>query len=672
YTEAHRPATCIDRRVTANRNHLSPTPPRTPELPSHNAVNTSRLPVQASIHLISRLPLHSFISQRTGLVNSLVLQLLIPIITVRLHFLLVPSHRTEPLRTEPSQIANQLAAFILNSRQGAMQYLRRRRNKSTATMSPPRILVIGAGSRGHAYARAMTTSTNAVVAAIAEPLPFKRAHFGRTYVWGSDAEPQEGQAFASWEDFLKYETNRRQLAASRTSSHPAVPPGVDAVFICVLDEMHRDVVVGLAPLGLHIMCEKPLATNLADCLTIYDALSPPTTTSQVPTTDRNHRSPATSLFSVGHVLRYSPHNILLRRLLLHDRAIGDVLSIEHTEPVGWWHFAHSYVRGNWRRESSTAPSLLTKSCHDIDLLLWLLSAPPHAAPDDDDHAFHLPSTVSSTGSLLAYRKARKPAAAGTATNCMRCPLGDSGCKYSAKNIYLGPHLAGLAAGNTGWPIKIVLPEIEDMPNFGAAKQALEARLAEDYDASTTPDAEIAARPWFGRCVFEADNDVCDDQFVTLTWDDDETPTGQDDQGGSGTRGERRRLAKQATLHMVASTKKICERYSHIYGTDGEIYADSRTITVADFTTGETKTYHPKQEDAGHGGGDVGLARQFVTAVDKVKNEGWDVARAQAEFIGCSLDEVIRSHALIFAAEEARREGKVVRWAEWWGRVSSGG
>lgn len=546
-------------------------------------------------------------------------------------------------------------------------------------MSPPRILIIGAGSRGHAYARAMTANTNAVIAAIAEPLPFKRDLFGRSYVWGPHNEPQEGQSFATWEDFLAYETRRRQLASS---SQP-VPLGVDAAFICVLDEMHRDVVVSLAPLGLHIMCEKPLATNLADCLTIYDALSPPAVPTQ-PTDRRRHRSrtPSSSLFSIGHVLRYSPHNVLLRRLLLHDRAIGDILSIEHTEPVGWWHFAHSYVRGNWRRESSTAPSLLTKSCHDIDLLLWLLSAPPDASAaassqsqagddnskDDTATSFHLPSTVSSTGSLLTYRKARKPAAAGTATNCMRCPLGDRGCKYSAKNIYLGPHLRGLATGNTGWPVKIVLPEIEDMPdpNSNAARDALEARLAEDYDAATTPDAAIAARPWFGRCVFEADNDVCDDQFVTLTWDDDD-----DDDEATTREGGRRKLAKQATLHMVASSKKICERYSHVYGTDGEIYADSRTITVENFTTGETKTFQPKQEDSGHGGGDVGLARQFVTAVDKVKNEGWDVARAQAEFIGCSLDEVIRSHALIFAAEEARRESKVVQWAEWWERVSRG-
>lgn len=498
--------------------------------------------------------------------------------------------------------------------------------------SPPRVIVIGGGSRGHAYARAIKTYTDGVVAAVAEPVLFKRDEFGRSFIWGS-AAPAEDQSFADWRDFLAYETRRRERAAAGDD----VPPGVDAAFICVLDEMHRDVVVGLAPLGLHVMCEKPLATTLQDCLEMYDAMDSSGT-----------------LFSIGHVLRYSPHNILLRKLLLSDRVIGDVVSIEHTEPVGWWHFAHSYVRGNWRRESATAPSLLTKSCHDVDLLLWMLSAPFKAGTGE----FHLPSKISSTGALHGYRKARKPAAAGNATNCMKCPLGDEGCKYSAKNVYLGPKLAGLGTTNKGWPVKIVVPEIEDAPNMAAAQDMMAAKLAEDYDEST-PDEQVAARPWFGRCVFESDNDVCDDQFVTFTWDDEPSASAP---GGM-------KLGKQATLHMAASTKKICERYSYIYGTEGEIHADSKTITVEDFNTGEKKTYQPKLEESHHGGGDLGLARQFISAVDMVKNEGWEVVRAQNEFMGCSLEEAVRSHAVVFAAEEARKEGKVVSWDAWWKNIS---
>ncbi|KAH6678079.1 NAD binding Rossmann fold oxidoreductase-like protein [Halenospora varia] len=510
--------------------------------------------------------------------------------------------------------------------------------------SPPRILIIGAGSRGNAYARATGRSTNGVVVAVAEPIAYKRQQLGARYIWGKSG-PSEGQEFEDWKQFLAWEQERRAKAARGDN----VPKGVDAAFICVLDEMHKEVIVGLAPLGLHIMCEKPLATSLGDCLSIYKSLLP-----ELPNT-----APS-KIFSIGHVLRYSPHNMLLRKLLLEDKVIGEIMSINHTEPVGWWHFTHSYVRGNWRRESTTAPSLLTKSCHDIDVLLWLLCSPP---PNSTRPA-HIPTTVSSSGALQYFNKSRKPTAAGNATNCLSCPI-ETSCKYSAKRIYLGPKLRGLYTGNKNWPVDIVVPDIEECMHKGGldgGEAALTAKLAEDYDQNT-PDSEISAKNWFGRCVYEADNDVCDDQVVTMTWDNDPLPkVNQDNEKALAGRG-----AKTAVFHMVAHTKKICDRYSHIYGADGEIYADSETITVEDFNTGAKKIYKPHMAGGGHGGGDDGLARQFILAVDAVKNHGTDVAEAQKAHVGCSLEEVIRSHAMVFAAEEARLGKKVLDFPEWWKR-----
>ncbi|KAK6077730.1 oxidoreductase family protein [Seiridium cupressi] len=498
---------------------------------------------------------------------------------------------------------------------------------------PPRILVIGAGSRGRTYARATISSSNGVVVAVAEPDEYKRKQFGRNFIHGIDEAP-DGSLFADWRDFVDWETKRRE----RQSAGATVPEGVDAAFVCVLDEMHHEVVVGLAPLGLHVMCEKPLATTLTDCVDMYRALAP-------------HQTD--KVFSIGHVLRYSPHNIMLRKLLLEDRAIGDVLSVVHTEPVGWWHFSHSYVRGNWRRESTTAPSLLTKSCHDIDIILWLMCSP---APGSDEPP-HLPSTVSSSGSLQFYKKSRKPKAAGDATNCLSCPVKQD-CMYSSKMIYVGSKHQGLDTGNTHWPVSIVMPDIESFDK-GKRKDALLSTLAEDYNEST-PKSEVKKRNWFGRCVFESDNDVCDEQTVTMTWDEDPLDSNTHYVNSVGGRG-----SKQATFHMIAQTKKQCDRYSYIYGTEGEIYADSKTITIEDFQTGETKTFKPRLESLGHGGGDVGLTRQFILAVDRVKNHGWPAEKAQAEYIGCTLEEVIRSHAMVFAAEEARTDKKVVEWKEWW-------
>lgn len=200
--------------------------------------------------------------------------------------------------------------------------------RPSMSANPPRILIIGAGSRGNSYARATGRSSNGVVTAVAEPIKYKRQRLGVTYIWGK-AGSSEGQEFEDWRQFLTYEHDRR----ARDASGEDVPEGIDAVLICVLDEMHKEVIVGLAPLGLHIMCEKPLATSLDDCVSIYKSLLP-----NLPNTTPS------KIFSIGHVLRYSPHNMLLRKLLLEDKVIGEIMSINHTEPVGWWHFTHSYVR----------------------------------------------------------------------------------------------------------------------------------------------------------------------------------------------------------------------------------------------------------------------------------------------------------------------------------------
>lgn len=502
--------------------------------------------------------------------------------------------------------------------------------------------MIGAGSRGNAYARAVKDSTTAIVQAVAEPIDFKRRQFGKEFIWGSK-EPSTEQQFPGWQEFIEYETDRRRRIAAGSGE---VEPGVDAVFVCTLDEQHAAIIVALAPLKLHLLCEKPLATTLHDCLRIYRALS----------LSRHDEKPE-SIFSIGHVLRYSPHNVLLRKLIREDCVIGDVISIEHTEPVGWWHFSHSYVRGNWRREDVTAPSLLTKSCHDIDLILWLLASP--ADPEGNDRP-HLPASISSSGHLTYFRRSRKPRAAGSATNCLACPM-EKDCKYSAMKIYEDRHLAN---GHVRWPVKIVNPEIEDCyheAGLEAAKQKLRASLAEDYGPGTDPE-DIKRRPWFGRCVWECDNDVCDDQSVVMTWEDEAL---LEDEPASLGHEKRMSYSKTATFHMIAHTEAQCERRGVVYGTDGEVHYDSKKITVIDFAKGITETHHPKQMPGGHGGGDDGLIRQFVLAIEAVMKGDSPVETAQKRFIGCTLEDVIRSHAAVFAAEQARREKIVIDWEKWW-------
>lgn len=228
--------------------------------------------------------------------------------------------------------------------------------------------------------------------------------------------------------------------------------------------------------------------------------------------------------------------------------------------------------------------------------------------------------------------------------------------YSAPKIYYDGHIA---QGNVNWPVNIVNPEIEscyEEKGPEAAKSLLLSTLAEDYDEHTPVEKRLD-RPWFGRCVWEADNDVCDDQFVTITWDDQKV-----DDDASTTLN-----AKTASFHMVAGTGAKLERRGRIYGHKGEIEYDGLTIRVLDFATGSTKVHTPPKAKTGHGGGDGGLVQHFLKAVIAAESQTMTTAEAQVQYLGCSLEEIIRSHALVFAAEEARKEKKVIDWPSWWSK-----
>ncbi|KAJ5471454.1 hypothetical protein N7530_008811 [Penicillium desertorum] len=508
--------------------------------------------------------------------------------------------------------------------------------------NPPRLILIGGGSRGQALARAIVHGSNGHLIAIAEPDPIRRRQIGRHCIWGIE-EPSEGEEFEGWRQFLEWELARQAGAAAAPIDETGTSKVIDAAVICTPDHTHREIVLTLAPLGIHLMCEKPLATSLQDLFDIYSFLG----------SKQDIALPSASvsagiLFAVGHGMRYTPHNQLLRKLVREDEIIGDVVSVEHTENVGWWHFCHSYVRGNWRKEKTSGPSLLTKSCHDIDFLLWLLAEPNLPRLGEERAPVHLPSSVSSSGLLKFFRQKRKPRSAGNATNCLSCPA-EQDCHFSAHKIYWE---RGVCMGLGGWPADVVLPDIEDLLDSGglqAVKEKLDTKLMEDYTSSTS-EKEVSSRQWYGRCVFQSDNDVCDDQTVHISWDDDE---GNDF------------YAKSVTFHMTAFTEGVCTKQMRIFGTKGEISTDGALVTVRDFVTGETKSITPPMSTGGHSGGDYGLMRQFVLAVDAVKNHGLELERAQIEFIGCTMEDIIRSHSLVFAAEEARKLGAQVDWEEWW-------
>ncbi len=128
----------------------------------------------------------------------------------------------------------------------------------------------------------------------------------------------------------------------------------DAVIIATQDAMHTEPAIAFAKKGYHILLEKPMAPNPNECRNIVQAVKE----NQV-------------FMAVGHVLRYTPYTQTLKNHL-DAGAIGEIVSIQHLEPVGYWHQAHSYVRGNWRNEAESSFMLLAKSCHDLDWIRYLI------------------------------------------------------------------------------------------------------------------------------------------------------------------------------------------------------------------------------------------------------------------------------------------------------------
>ncbi|MFB6950631.1 Gfo/Idh/MocA family protein [Streptomyces niveus] len=419
-----------------------------------------------------------------------------------------------------------------------------------ATATPVTLALVGAGLRGLTYARHAVAQGAGTVVAVAEPDPRRRAEAAAEF-----AVPPR-RVFA---DASELAATGRRLA--------------DAAVIATQDRSHTGPAVALAGLGYHLLLEKPMATTERDTVAITEAARD-----------------AGIMLAVCHVLRYTPYTRALKELLDAGR-IGRLVSVQHLEPVGWWHHAHSFVRGNWRRTDTSAPMLLTKSCHDIDWLVHVIGESP--------------SRVSSFGNLTHFRARDTPA--GATARCLDCPL-EPDCPYSAKRLYLG------CLGDPDaefWPLSAV---------------------TSDHTEDGVLDA-LRTGP-YGRCVYACDNDVVDHQVVAM-----EFPSGA-----------------TCSFTMSAFTR-VEQRRTQLMGTHGFIDGDGHTLRVVDFrdgseTTIDTLTGSGASEDHGHGGGDEELTAAFLTAV----------ATGDPSPLLSTAGQSLATHRVVWAAEEARTTGRVVRLA----------
>lgn len=246
---------------------------------------------------------------------------------------------------------------------------------------PLRVLLLGAGNRGNVYAHyARRFPADMQLVGVADPNPHRRERMGRVH-----RLPPE-RCFDSWEP---------ALAQARSSL------GAQAVIIATPDRLHTEPCLQALAMGLDVLLEKPIAPTEAECRQILAAART-----------------SGCIVGVCHVLRYTPYFREVKEII--DRGlIGQVISLQHLEPIEHVHMSHSYVRGLWRNSEEATPIILAKSCHDTDILRWLVGAPA-----DNVHCF---------GNLKWFHNANAPA--GSTERCTDGCAVEQDCPYSALQIY---------------------------------------------------------------------------------------------------------------------------------------------------------------------------------------------------------------------------------------------
>lgn len=299
------------------------------------------------------------------------------------------------------------------------------------------VIIIGCGSRGaKSYGMyAVHNPHEMKVVGIADPNKDKQAKF---------------QALFNLEDHQVYDSYEDILAEGKIA---------DAAIIATLDRMHYAPAIQALEIGYDILLEKPISPDAKECVEIAEVAN------------RNNRS-----VTVCHVLRYTDFWSKIKQVV-SDGVIGDVASIQLNENVEYMHMSHSFVRGNWGNSDESSPMILQKSCHDMDIISYIIDKKCER--------------VSSYGSLLHFNENYKPE--GAPKRCLEgCPVADS-CMYHAGNYYLGH--------GRGWAGAFV----NDVNNND---EIIDALWNTDY----------------GKCVYQSDNNVVDHQVVNMEFEDGVTAT----------------------------------------------------------------------------------------------------------------------------------------------------
>ena len=243
---------------------------------------------------------------------------------------------------------------------------------------PVTAITCGAGSRGNVYGNyAMQYPEQLDIIGVAEPIAIRNERYAKKH------SIKEENRFNTWEDVFKR------------------PKFADAIIITTPDNLHYGPCMKALEMGYDVLLEKPISPSEKECREIL-ALSKKTG----------------RIVAVCHVLRYAPYFVKLKEII-QSGVLGEVVSLQHFEPIEHVHMSHSYVRGNWHNSKETTPIILAKSCHDLDIIRWMVNKPC--------------THIQAFGSLQWFTKKNAPE--GSTARCTDGCKVEQSCPYSALKIY---------------------------------------------------------------------------------------------------------------------------------------------------------------------------------------------------------------------------------------------
>jgi len=325
--------------------------------------------------------------------------------------------------------------------------------------------------------------------------------------------------------------------------------------------------------GYDILLEKPISPDPVECLKIEEKAN---------TLGKK--------ITVCHVLRYTNFFGSLKDIV-DSGELGKVVAIKHSENIGNFHMAHSFVRGNWRNDILSSPIIMQKSCHDLDILLWLV----------DSHC----TKVAAFGSLSYFKEANAPA--GSTDRCLTCPVAEK-CRFDARKAYL-PTLGS-------WPTDVVCLE-----------QTEEALM------------EALENGPYGRCVYRCDNNVCDHMSIIMAFENGVTATFS-------------LTAQTSACHRHIHI--MCED-GEIEADDGQKQIVIRRHVSSQADTFTERTIHIRTNTSGHGGGDAGIMEDFTGSLSQQTGESRSsISRSvESHLMACAIEKA-RLTGTVVDMEEYRK------------------